>query len=1063
VILRDRAWRLKYTPDDGDLVADLYVPLLACAERYDRLTGYFSASALALAARGVEWLVARGGRMRMVVGCTLGEREVEAIARGETLKRTVERHLLAMPLVPADAQAAEALELLAFMVARGFLEIKVAVPCDAHRRPLPADGLFHEKSGVVEDRTGERAAFTGSLNETAAGWTRNWDSLHLFTSWRDRERVDEEDANFARLWADEAKRVVVLDVPAAARDDLLRFLPSGDRPARLVRVEYAPRAPEFPTEPAPAEAAPGLDPRAAVWSFIARAPGLPGGGARVGEATAAVTPWPHQLRAFHRLYDHWPPKLLIADEVGLGKTIQAGLLLRQAWLSGRAKRILVLAPKAVCRQWQIELREKFNLNWPLYDGARFTWLPSPALQGRHERDVSREDWHREPVVIASSHLLRRSERRGEIVEVAEPYDLVILDEAHHARRRAAGSTNEYRPNALLALMQRLKARTAGLVLLTATPMQVHPVEVFDLLDLLGLPPEWSEDAFLRFFAEVNHDNPSHEAMDRMAAMFRAVEASYGPVGTEDVRRLDGGGTLRANRILKALRDHAGTPRRRLETDERRTARRLMRSNTPVNRLVSRHTRGLLRRYYKEGRITTPIADRRVRDEFIALSPAERDLYERVETYISTTYDGAREGARSAVGFVMTIYRRRLASSFYALGQTLEHHLRDVAARGGSLQATLDEALDDDAEEEVDASEAARLEREALAHQELGAIKNLLAAIRALPPDTKTERLQREIGALRAAGYRQVMVFTQFTDTMVCLRKQLAPDKDLKLMCFSGRGGEVVAADGTWRTIGRDEVKRRFREGQADVLLCTDAAAEGLNFQFCGALINYDMPWNPMRVEQRIGRIDRLGQKHADIQIVNLHYADTVETDVYLALRRRIGLFETVVGRLQPILARMPALIKERVLAGRASDEAGRQAAAGAIEAEAARVEADGGGFDIDTATDADLVDAPRPEPLVTLRDLDAVMASSSLLPPGIEASAMGAREYRFTQPGLAGAIRVTTDPVYYEQHADTVELWSPGSPAFPLPEAPADPALASNATTLAVLLAEIGAARTITD
>ncbi len=115
------------------------------------------------------------------------------------------------------------------------------------------------------------------------------------------------------------------------------------------------------------------------------------------------------------------------------------------------------------------------------------------------------------------------------------------------------------------------------------------------------------------------------------------------------------------------------------------------------------------------------------------------------------------------------------------------------------------------------------------------------------------------------------------------------------MCFSGRGGEVRSADGAWSTIGRDEVKRRFREGEADLLLCTDAAAEGLNFQFCGALINYDMPWNPMRVEQRIGRIDRLGQAHPAIRIVNLHYAGTVETDVYRALRTRINLFESVVG------------------------------------------------------------------------------------------------------------------------------------------------------------------------
>ena len=126
----------------------------------------------------------------------------------------------------------------------------------------------------------------------------------------------------------------------------------------------------------------------------------------------------------------------------------------------------------------------------------------------------------------------------------------------------------------------------------------------------------------------------------------------------------------------------------------------------------------------------------------------------------------------------------------------------------------------------------------------------------------------------------------------------------------------------WRAITRDDAKRRFRLGEADVLLCTDAAAEGLNFQFCGALLNYDMPWNPMRVEQRIGRIDRLGQRHSIVRICNLHYEDTVETDVYRALGSRINLFQRVVGPLQPILARLPGDDHEHRARGPAHGGAG---------------------------------------------------------------------------------------------------------------------------------------------
>jgi SNF2 family DNA or RNA helicase len=797
---------------------------------------------------------------------------------------------------------------------------------------------------------------------------------------------------------------------------------------------------------------PSLDVRKLVWSFIAHAPTLPAGGNLVGEATSAVMPWPHQIRAFERLYDTWPPKLLIADEVGLGKTIQAGLLLRQAWLAGKAQRILILAPKAVLRQWQIELREKFNLSWPIYDGQRLIWGPSPSRPGGRVKSVDRKAWHREPVVIASSQLMRRQNRTAELLQDAEPWDLVVLDEAHHARRRAAGTASESGPNALLRLMQGLKKRTAGLLLLTATPMQVHPIEVWDLLSLLGLPGEWSADAFLRFFDEVAQPNPSAESMDRMASLFRAVEQHYGPVQIDEVTQLSGGSRLRASKILRALRDSASIPRRQLESAERQSALQLMRRHTPIRRLVSRHTRELLRRYFRAGMLSTPIADRRVDDRFIEMTVDERTLYEAVEDYISTTYNQAASDQRNAVGFVMTIYRRRLASSFRALAKTLEAHLAAIRGNDDQLLLRIEEdAPDDEAADDVlDADEAAALEREALAVEERTDIELLLHRIRQLPPDSKLTRLCEVLSELRRDGYGQAMVFTQYTDTMDFLREELRRRGDARLMCFSGRGGEIPTTDGSWRVISRDDAKRRFRNGEADLLLCTDAAAEGLNFQFCGALVNYDMPWNPMKVEQRIGRIDRLGQQFPVIRIVNLHYDDTVETDVYRALRSRIGLFEAVVGRLQPILARLPRTITEAVLSGAERGAEGRAGIVATIEDEARGAEA--AGFDIDSVTDDDLQMPARSAPRLTLDDLNHVLNTPSAMLPGIIVEPLAPREYAYSAPGMAEKVRVTTDPEYFEEHAESVELWSPGSPLFPAPEliAPIEelPADASIATLL---------------
>ena len=135
------------------------------------------------------------------------------------------------------------------------------------------------------------------------------------------------------------------------------------------------------------------------------------------------SPLAPQQRAFQRLWQQWPPRLLIADEVGLGKTVQAGLLLRQAWLSGRARRMLVMAPASVLKQWQRELREKFGLDWPIYSGKTLDWQPTRFRPAGLSRPVDRSSWTTESYVLVSSHLMRRRDRHKDLLE-AEPYDLV---------------------------------------------------------------------------------------------------------------------------------------------------------------------------------------------------------------------------------------------------------------------------------------------------------------------------------------------------------------------------------------------------------------------------------------------------------------------------------------------------------------------------------------------------------------------------------------------------------------------------------------------------------------
>ena len=244
-------------------------------------------------------------------------------------------------------------------------------------------------------------------------------------------------------------------------------------------------------------------------------------------------------------------------------------------------------------------------------------------------------------------------------------------------------------------------------------------------------------------------------------------------------------------MLKALRDKSTIPLKMLQAGERRYALALMRSYSPTRVLISRHTRELLRRYHQAGKLATRIATRNVTDLLVTLSPAERMLYDDVEDYISSTYDNASKNERTAVGFVMTIYRRRLASSFYALEQTLQKRLDMLEQRASVTQLSFEDIPDDDLEDDVlDSDDAEKLEKKALRQEEAHVIRKLLEDTKKLPVDTKVQSLITVIDKLQHDGYRQVIVFTQYTDSLDFLRQQLVRHrKPGSILCFSGRGGE----------------------------------------------------------------------------------------------------------------------------------------------------------------------------------------------------------------------------------------------------------------------------------
>ena len=882
--LREHSWKPGYVPADAPLTS-FYVPALERSVEYDRIAGFFSSAALSVAAQGIAGMVARGGRMRLLVGAQLSEHDVDAILSGVELRDALARQfrgLLTDPAALADHLVRRRLEALAWLVANDRLQIRVVVEADPQTRvPVVSDGYFHAKSGILRDEAGDGIAFSGSINETATAWKGNYESFKVFTSWEDSKYFRGEVETFKRLWKDAEIGWRTVDIPGAVREELLSLTPS-EKPSPIDPLLDG-----------------GVDPADNVnWisQFVRDAPYLVHNGRYVGVETAAVEPFPHQRAVAYDILRRFPCNHLLADEVGLGKTIEAGLILRSLLISGLATRCLILVPRSLAKQWQEELRDRFLVRAPFYDGRKYVWFDQPR-DSYEAIPPGAGVWKHYPVVIASAQMMKREDRAKELLD-APPWDIIMVDEAHHARRREFG-TRRYRPNRMLRLLERLVGRTRSLLLLTATPMQVNPIEVWDLLRLLGLPDAWGKpDDFIEYFRSTRlpHQDVDWElAQPMLRASVRCwgwskyeqrIETDLGPVGTAKLKRAVESSSTRSIRTLEA--------------EQRGQVMALMRTCHPVTYGVQRHTRDLLRKYYKRGLISQHIPTRDPQDVWLEMSPEEGELYDDVERYISYYYNQYEE-QRPGLGFVMTIYRRRLTSGLYALGESLKRRKTFLRGqwKGEHPHGLQDEDIEDE-ELTSDISETIE-DSPARSSEEVEEIDRLLRKLDRLPSETKLERVLNAIDdELRRAD--QIIVFTQYTDTLDSLRDHLKPTYGIRLGCYSGRGGEQWdSGTGTWKGMSKERLQREFSEGRIKVLVCTDAAAEGLNLQNCGSMFNYDMPWNPMKVEQRIGRIDRIGQQRTEVRVRHFLYEGTVESDVYAALGARIDWFEAVVGDLQPIL------------------------------------------------------------------------------------------------------------------------------------------------------------------
>lgn len=918
---RDYTWRVSYrtsakNPEGKptDVMHEFYIPALRLASTYDRVAGYFRSSSLAAASQGYTSFVNHDGKMRLIVGADLALEDIEAILKGDEARYS---EALLKELDAPDSRentVVDGVALLAYMVASGKLEVRVAFRKNANTgaaMPIDSvdDGYVHEKWFVMGDESDCHIYGGGSLNESKTALVLNAENIDVSRDWlggTDLERVKQAQTDFELLWNNQLVHMEVKTLPDAVREKLIAI--SEGHP---ILKEIDGTRPYMKDEPSAEEAL--------RFAMLRDAPKMPGG-KYLGMYTAPVEPWPHQEIVSRRLVETWPYSYMMCDEVGLGKTIEAALAIRSLVLSGQVKRVLVVAPASLTNQWQRELAQKAMIPF-----ARTTASP----QVKHEYIVPEThttkdgDLYSPNLNIVSSGLVSRRER-ATVLKESTPYDIVLVDEAHYARRQdpKGGTVKAPTYGQLYRTMsETVRDKTKSLWMATATPMQIDPIEVYDLFSLTNRVAEFQNDptASMCYFNIVGKlvfgETITMDEWRFIGQSFQQIQATdpylWSLLKTTCV-------DSKNRKVLNELPFATKPPK----TADQKYLPKPFFSASPLSRVMMRHTRQLLEIYKRNGELKSNLATRHVLPvKAVPFTEAEAEFYNKLETYcseLSRQISKENKQFRMMTYFYLNFLQLRFASSLYAIQMTLKRRLARVrntlkfdGHTFGSKEEFEDylEQLQENDESGVDEDDINEVTFDALLKNrskkdlqwEEAYLQEMLSHIEGMTEvPSKIVALLSTLESRTIPGserMKQTVLFTRFFDSLINIRKYLQTRRpNMRVGIYSGQSAIYYdVSRGKDVSVNHEEIKRLFMAGEIDLLLCTDAAAEGLNLQTADMLINYDMGWNPMKIEQRIGRIDRIGQKHTDIAVLNMCYLGSAEEIVYGRLLDRLNEANLVVG------------------------------------------------------------------------------------------------------------------------------------------------------------------------
>ncbi len=567
---------------------------------------------------------------------------------------------------------------------------------------------------------------------------------------------------------------------------------------------------------------------------------------------------PHQVSVVHQVISSYPHRFLLCDEVGLGKTIEAAMIVKELRARGLAKRVLILVPSGLDRQWQFELKTKFN--------ETFSIFRSNTLQSLKGDGVANPWTAKDSIIATHAWASWTKERREEIASVN--WDLIIVDEAHHARRQRSGSsvrmTNLYR--LVHELTSRPEFARRSVLFLTATPLQLQRHELFSLVEMLNPVLFASEDDF------VNH-------VQNLSGLNRLVE---------DLKR-DGLTENLARRASAFLREDLAYIQAQKE-------------NELIDQLLKQHRLSEVLIRNRRSIIGGFLPRKAFRWE-VETTKEERKLQFEMDSIISEGYREATQAQQNSVGFLMVILQKLAASSSRALLKSLEGR-RERLSKGEITGTLSPEGAEEDLAADREAS-AITKDLPAASIHEMARLDRVIGLIGRIDVDSKARAFLSNLEELfREDSEAKVIVFTEFRETQEMLFELCA-----------AHGWSAHRFHGQLDSLEKDSAVDSFRIGIGpQVLISTEAGGEGRNFQFAHILVNYDLPWNPMRVEQRIGRVDRIGQEHP-VSIFNFHVKGTIEGRILDVLEQRIRLFEESIGGLDPILGEAETDIRTALRAG----------------------------------------------------------------------------------------------------------------------------------------------------